>query len=540
MYGKGQLEQYDERFDIAVVGFGDTNLPYLWSVEGIARLIKGVLGIEKGIPSVNVKKSDYKLIAEESVSAIRPYIAAFVAKNREVDDYLIKQIIQLQEKLCENFGRRRQKIAIGVYSHKKIKFPIHYKATNPESIKFVPLDFRREMTQQEIVEEHPKGKEYAWILKGFKKYPILVDDKNDVLSFPPIINSATTGKVEIGERDLFFEVTGTDIESVNLTANIFANSLYDRGFDIYSVEVSYAPGKVKPAKMMTPTLKCDEIKVRSEDIISLLGIELRDPDIKALLEKARYDAKAIQNGFIVKIPSYRGDIMHAFDVVEDIGIMYGYERFAGLELTKFTAGKSIPIVGLIDKTRDIAVGLGFQEVLSPILTNKELLYDRMNAKDFGTIEIKNPMTQIYSCVRSWLLPILMDFLSKNKHNEYPQRIFEQGLVTVRKNEGNNEKVFDYERLALVSANNNANYTEIRQYLDDILHTLGIEYTIEETSHESFIEGRVARVYIKAKDGKKKGIAFLGEINPKVLENFGIDVPVAALELNLTDVFNAFS
>jgi phenylalanyl-tRNA synthetase beta chain len=199
--GKGDFEGYDKETDEIKIDFGDTNLPYLWSVEGFARLIKSILGKTKGIPKIKINKSDYKIIVDNSVSKVRPFIAGFVAKGKKVDDYSIKQLIQLQEKLCENFGRRRQKVAIGVYSYKKIVFPIHYKATNPESVKFTPLDFKREMTQQEILESHPKGKEYSWILKDQKKYPILLDSKDQVLSFPPIINSAITGKVEEGEED---------------------------------------------------------------------------------------------------------------------------------------------------------------------------------------------------------------------------------------------------------------------------------------------------------------------------------------------------
>ena len=199
-YGKGELEKYNKEEDEVSIEFGDTNLPYLWSIEGVARLIKGVLNIQTGIPEIEIKKGDYNLIVDKSVTPIRPYIAAFVAKGHKVDDYLIKQMVQLQEKLCESYGRRRLKVAIGIYSYDKIKFPIHYKATEPESIKFTPLEFKKEMTQQEILDEHPKGKEYAWTLKGCKKYPILIDNANEVLSFPPIINSNLTGKVESGEE----------------------------------------------------------------------------------------------------------------------------------------------------------------------------------------------------------------------------------------------------------------------------------------------------------------------------------------------------
>ncbi len=520
-YGKGDFEKYDKETDEVTVDFGDTNLPYLWSIEGIARLVKGVLGLQKGIPSVEIKKGNYKIIVDKSVSSVRPYVAAFVAKGCKIDDYLIKQMVQLQEKLCESYGRRRLKVAIGVYSYDKIKFPVYYKATNPESIKFVPLEFKKEMTQQEILEEHPKGKEYKWILEGQDKYPILVDDAGEVLSFPPIINSNFTGKITEGDEHLFVEATGTELEPILLCMNIMAYAFYERGFEIYSVDVDYS-GK----KITTPLLFKDKIKVTKEQIKSLLGLELKNAEVKKLLEKGQYEANS---ELTVKIPPYRKDILHPADIVEDIGIMYGYDNIKEMPLTSFTVGETSPLVRFRDNIRSLLVGLGYQEVASPILSNKGVLYDKMNVKDFGTVEISNFMSETYSCVRNWILPILIGVLSKNKHIEYPQRIFEQGLVTVKKSEG----VIDYERVAVVSANDKADYTEIRQVLDYLFRMLGVKYSIEEVEHDSFILGRVGRVIV---NGKK--IAFIGEISPKVLTNYRLEVPVVGLELNLSDLFGA--
>ncbi|MEK6809002.1 MAG: hypothetical protein AABY14_04915 [Nanoarchaeota archaeon] len=121
----------------------------------------------------------------------------------------------------------------------------------------------------------------------------------------------------------------------------------------------------------------------------------------------------------------------------------------------------------------------------------------------------------------------MEVFSKNKHVEFPQKIFEEGLISSRKNEYVNE----CSRIAVASSHEGANYTEMRQVLDYILKCLGLHYDIEEAEHSSFIEGRVGRAIVK---GKK--IAYLGEINPQVLSNWGLEMPVAALELNLSELF----
>lgn len=521
-YGKGELEGYDEETDEVSVSFGDTNLPYLWSVEGAARLVKGLIGKQKGIPPIDIiKKSDYRLVVEPSVRKIRPYIAAFVVKGKKVDDYLIKQLIDLQEKFCESYGRRRKKVAIGVYNFKKIKFPIFYKATDPESVKFVPLEFKREMTQQEILEEHPTGKEYAWTLEGFDKYPLLIDSNNEVLSFPPIINSNLSGKIEIGDEELFFEATGEDLDSVLLAANIFAQAFFDRGFEIFSVDNEYPEGD----KITTPFLFKETVRISRSQVRDLLGLDLKEGEIKTLLEKMQYN----YSNWKVEIPDYRRDIMHPVDVIEDIAITYGYDNVEMLHMKSYTIGETLPLINFIDKARELVIGLGYQEVMSAILSNKKILYDKMDIKDFGTIEIESPISDTHSVVRTWILPVLMDVLSKNKHVEYPQKIFEEGLVTVRKG----EEVKDYHRIALVNAHAESDYTKARQILDSILNTFKIKYKIEETEHNSFIPGRAGRVIA---DGKE--IAYIGEIAPEVLKNFDLNVPVAGFELNLTELFEA--
>jgi len=517
-YGKGDFESYDKETDEAKIDFGDTNLPYLWSVEGFARLIKGVLGIQKGIPKIKISKGDYQVVVDKSVVKYRPFISCFAAKGKKVDDYLIKQLVQLQEKFCETYGRRRQKVSIGLYSYSRLKFPVHYKAADPLSVEFVPLEFKAKMNLKEILEGHPKGKEYSWILEGFEKYPLLTDDKNEVMSLVPIINSNFTGKIEIGDENMFFEATGTDEEAVNLAAVIFAYALYERGFELHSVEIKYPD-----SKKASPDLEIEDVAIKNEQINHLFGLELKENDVKHLLEKAQFEFENQK----VKIPPYRKDILHPYDIIEDIGIMYGFDRIKDAPLQTFTAGSTLSKNEFIDKVREIVVGLGYQEVMSPILTNKDLLYKKMNIDDFGTIEIDDFMSETYSVVRSWLIPNLMEVLSKNKHVSFPQKIFEEGLVNTRKG----DEIMEWSRIAIASSHDEANYTETRQALDYLLKCFGLHCDIEEAEHNSFIEGRCGRAVVK---GKK--VAYLGEVHPVVLTAWGLELPVAAIELNLSELF----
>lgn len=515
-YAKAELEGVEG--DEITVQFNDTNLPYLWSVEGLAIFLRGVLGKEKGIPKIKIRKSDYKIQVDSSVKNVRPCISAFVAKGKKLSEHFLKQLIQMQEKFCEAFGRRREKIAVGVYPAKRINFPVSYKAVPPKSVSFVPLESLKEMDLSQILEQHPAGKEYAWILQGVKKYPLLIDVNKEVLSFPPIINSETMGKLELEDDEIFFEATGADLESVTLSANIFAQLFFERGFDIYSVGVKYSR---KP--VVTPDFKTESIQLAKEDVVRSLGMELKDSAVKRLVEMARCDF----SNFKVSVPAIRRDVMHPVDIVEDIAIMYGYDNIQPLPLETYTRGGTFLIQRFIGKVRELMVGEGYQEIASPVLSNKELLLNKMTVKDFGCVEIKNYTSLNYSVLRSWIIPGLMDVLMRNKHVDYPQRIFEQGVVSVEKD----GRIYDFERIAAVTCHAKADYTEIRQAIDYLFRMLGVEYNVEDSDHGSFIPGRVARVSVK---GKK--IAFVGEISPAVLNAFGVDMPAAAFELNLTELF----
>ncbi|GMO13694.1 MAG: hypothetical protein Ta2A_24450 [Treponemataceae bacterium] len=54
---------------------------------------------------------------------------------------------------------------MGVYRSGLIDWPIEYKAVDPNSTSFIPLQCTEPMTCAQIITDHPKGKEYGWILK---------------------------------------------------------------------------------------------------------------------------------------------------------------------------------------------------------------------------------------------------------------------------------------------------------------------------------------------------------------------------------------
>ncbi len=513
-YAKAELD--DKAGDNLTIELNDTNQPYLWSVEGLARHLKAAIGKSKGYESLTLEKSDVVVKVDKSVSRVRPFIGCFMAKGPALTDYQLQQLIQLQEKLALSFGRKRQKVAAGLFPAGSLSFPLLYKAVSPKSVSFVPLGTRSSMNLQQVLEKHPKGVDYGWILKDMKKYPVVLNGKREVLTFPPITNSETLGKLQPGDKEIFVEVTGTDLQAVNLAAVIFAYVFADRNYRIYPAKIQYGS-----KSYVTPDVKPERFKFDRDVVDSLLGVSVSESELKNLLERAQY--KYLGKS-VVEIPPYRKDILHSVDVAEDVAIMTCYDNVASLPLTSYTVGGTLPIQDTIDTMRVLLIGFGYQEMWSAVLSSKDLLMDRMNLTEKNFVEIENVMSATYSCLRSWLLPVLMDVLSKNRHVDYPQRLFEQGIVTVK----DGKELRDEEHVAAVSAHSASSFTEMKQLFEAVLRNQSVEYIIDEFDLGCFIPGRAAKVIVN-----KKQVGFFGEIHPIVLERFGLTTPVVGGELNLS-------
>tara|TARA_Y100000310_G_scaffold345665_1_gene467945 strand:- start:4108 stop:5739 length:1632 start_codon:yes stop_codon:yes gene_type:complete len=491
------------------------NRPDMLSTSGFARAFSSFIGVKKGLKEYKATKSNYKVIVDKSVKDVRPFTACAVVKNLKLNDDKIKEIIQIQEKLHITFGRHRRKVAIGIYPMEKIKWPIKYLAKNPGEIRFQPLESNKFMNGNEILKNHSAGREYRHLLDGLNKYPIFIDSNNQILSMPPIINSHKIGKVSEKTKDVFIECSGFDFETLKESLNIIVTALNDMGGNIYSVELE------GNKKAVTPDLNCEEMKVDADYVNKILGLNLKESQIKELLEKMGFGYKNKK----ALIPCYRTDVLHPIDLVEDIAIAYGYENFKE-EIPNISGiGEENFFEVFKNKIGNLLVGFDLIEVMNYHITNKRDLIENMDVNlDFVELESGN---KEYNILRNWLTPGLLKVLSENKHNEFPQNIFEIGKVFVK----DKNKVKEVDRLCVALCHNKTNFTEIKQILDSLFSNLDLKSDIENINHNSFIEGRVGRISIK-----DKKIAYVGEIHPKCLEKFGIDMPVSVLELNLSELF----
>jgi len=498
------------------------NRPDLLSYQGFKRAFRSFTGKEEGLKEypINKPEKDYEVIIDSSVNDIRPYTACAIVRNLKLDDEKIKELIETQEKLHITIGRKRKKVALGIYPLEKIKLPITFKAMEPDQIKFIPLEMDKKLSGLEILQRHPAGKEYAHLLAGKAKFPVFIDADNKILSMPPIINSQLTGRITSETKDVFVECSGFDFEVLKICLNIIVTSLAEMGGKIYQMNLKYKK------KETLPDLTPKKIKISLENTNKLLGLELKEKELKKLIEKMGYNYK---NGFI-EIPAWRIDILHEVDIIEDVAIAYGYENLVP-EISKIsTIGKENPKEILKRKIAEILSGLNMLEISNYHLTNKEDQFTKMGIpekQEKGFLELENSKTE-YTILRKDLSSYLLKIFSENVDSEYPQQIFEIGRVFNQ--EKAEEKIREKETLA--AAVSPGNFTRIKQILEYLFNMIDKEVVIKETENipSYFIEGRTAEIMING-----KSIGFLGEIHPKILKNWKIKMPVALFEIDIDEI-----
>jgi len=496
------------------------------SYAGVARAFLGLMGWETGLPKFEIKDGKTLLKISRAVSKIRPFMLAGVVRNIKLDEEAIVDLMEMQEDLHWGIGRNRKKASIGVHNMDVVEPPFTFTAVEPEKARFVPLDRTEEMSLREILEKHDKGMAFRHLIDWAPKYPLLIDKEGKVLSMPPIINGELT-RVTSQTANLFLDVTGTDYAAVERSLNILTTALGVMGGTIEKVSVKY-PDRTVASPDLTP----QKMRLRVNYANKLLGLKLSEAQVVESLRKCRLDANAVEKGVVeAAVPAYRIDVLHEVDLVEEVAIGYGFYKLKPTIPKTLTMGEQHPAHRTVNVVRQIMLGLGFTEVMNFTLINEVFHYEKMRLNAHSLIKLANPVSAEYTVLRESLLPCLMKNLMDNKHESFPQRLFEVSDVG-KINQKVETRCERRLHVAGVSSHSAANFTEIKSCVEALLQNMGLKrWEIKPTRHLSFLEGRTAAIILKGME-----IAVLGEIHPEVLNNFELENPTSAFEIDLEMLF----
>ncbi len=496
------------------------NRPDFSTDYGIVTGLQGLLGIKIGISQLRIKAGKNAIRVDASVRKIRPYIVAIEARNGNLDNETIKQIITMQEDLHNGIGRKRKKISIGIHDLDKVKFPLAYK-TIDRTHRFIPLNSQDEMSISEILGNTEIGLKYKHLIEEQKLVPVIVDSVGNTLSIPPIVNSKLT-EISPKSKNLLVEVTATDKSTAEDTLAVIAFALQNARFKINSVRISGAGNS-------TPTLATKNMILDPLLVNKTLGLDISTSTMVNALKKCRLDARSKGNKILCSIPRYRTDILSPIDLVEEVALGYGIQNLEPTIPLFKSAGQKDKITISKEAVRSTMIGLGYSEIMNFGLVGKQTQYDLTKRNSSDIISVVDSKSQEHQILRDGLLPGLIDVLSRNIHESYPQKIFEIGS-TFQKDNPIDEKI----HLACLTAHNVASYTEIKSILQSFLKSgFNISCKTENAQNPIFFQGYTANVLV---GGKKVGV--IGEIDKEVLENFRLRTHVAGFEIQLTGlIFN---
>jgi len=444
---------------------------------------------------------------------------------------------------------------------------VRYTGIAPDGDSFVPLDADAEMTPQAVLEDHPIGDDYAPLVAEYGSMPAIYDEVG-LFSFPPVINGRRT-EVDTGSRELFVEMTGTDQWTIDKMLNIVCYALDARGARIEDVRVEYPDREVyaetdrtaPDATLVRPDLSTKEKRVPHERIEATMGIDLEVETVVDLLERSGLDAAvagdaAVEDAAVegaaaedaavagdadaedgdgvvyeATIPPYRVDVYHPLDVVDDVGRAYGFDDLEPRYPDISTVGGRHERSRHEDALRETLVGLGFEGLENFHLVGEADNYDRMGVAPGDDVlgggrpaRIKNPYSEAFAIFRTWALPSLMLLLENNTHRSYPQDVAEVGVVAER-DDAENTGLAEHTHVAGALARVDASYEDARGRLQVLARAFGADLATPATDHPSFVDGRAATVEL---DGEAVGV--VGELDPAVLVDHDLEVPVAAFEL----------
>jgi len=536
---KAEIDDPVDEHGLIKIELNDTNRPDLWSTAGLGRALRlyhgsGSAGRYEFFsrPDSPVAAGERRIVVDSELSERRPYITAFAISGPPIADVLLDDLIQTQEKLCWNYGRKRKAIAMGVYREDKIQYPVRYKAVDPDSTTFVPLGLDTELSLRQIIEQHPKGREFGGIVSALDKFPFLSDNSGAVLSFPPVINSADVGAVQAGDTSLFIEMTGTDLKPLLLACSIVACDLADAGYTVHPVQVEYPYDTPFGRTVVSPLYFQQPVSVELAYAERLLGAELNEAEAVQRLGKMGVRAEAASGVITAYPPEYRNDFLHPVDVVEDLMIGYGMNAFPSEAPRDFTVGRLTESEIFSREVKTLLVGMGYQEMIFNYLGSRRDFIDNMYPEELRApaaadcVRIANPMSENFEFVRPSIIPQLLGAESVSAHAVYPHYIFEVGKVAVR-DADDNYGSRTVSALGAVVADADAGFNLVSSQAAALFFYLGLKYEPSVVNDPRFLAGRVAALLVK---GERVGV--LGELHPQVLENWGVTVPCAVIELDL--------
>ena len=278
----------------------------------------------------------------------------------------------------------------------------------------------------------------------------------------------------------------------------------------------------------------------------ILGVEASKDELVRILRSLEFAVSENTEGGVlaVTVPSHRRDVTRAIDLVEEVGRIWGYDRFPSTLMRDELPPQreNVRLKGA-EQVRDVLSGCGIDEVITYSLTSLEdeaKLHpgeSRPDERDY--LQLCNPLSSEQTVLRQTLLPSLLHVTRRNLRFLDRVAVFEIGRIYLPVD---GETLPDEpRRLSLVMTGPREeqswvehqdrtwlDFFDLKGVVETLLCRLGVDGVFEPGEHDAFHPGRCARV----KTGRQQ-VGVMGEVHPLVRDAFELpEQPVCALTFDL--------
>jgi len=544
------LKLNDVLFEIAIT----PNRPDALSHIGVARDLSAIFNRELRIPKLDFQESqkDIKQLAsveiEDKINCPR-YSAKVVTglTIKESPEWLqnkltkiglrpINNVVDVTNFILHELGQPLHAFDLDLLAGKKIVV----KSLN-EELKFTTLDSKERILLKETMMICDGKREVAIAgVMGGENSEVTESTKNILIEsayFNPTSIRRTSKKLQLATDSSYRFERGTDPSNTVFAAQRAAQLIAA----LASGEIAKGVIDEYPVK-----IKQSEVKFRLARMKKLLGYEVPKAEVIKIFQKLGINLlKDMGEVLEVIVPTYRPDIESEADLIEEVARIAGYEKIPVIEKVSITLHKRKDDFDLEDKIREIAVALGFNEMV-----NNPLIPEADSKVTGIPIEIANPQSQDMAYLRTSLLVSALPVISNNiKKGEKDIAVFEIGNVFERlKDDLNAFADFEEKKKLLLivtgkkqsrqwySAESDYDIFDLKGLINSFFSKMALDNVLNDSYNS--IQNKIYD-YQFTVNFKDLTFAVGGKLNKSVLKMFDINQPVFSFECDL-DIYKKLS
>ena len=287
-------------------------------------------------------------------------------------------------------------------------------------------------------------------------------------------------------------------------------------------------------------LRKRSISLRPNKVSSVLGVPFSTDQIVSFLESLQIICKRDTDDTIVcTVPLFRHDLVIEEDLIEEVGRLYGYDNIPTSDSMMLSLRRSLPATEMLtDTIRSAMAFSGMNETITNSMISEKKCRNTM--PDRMPVPLLNPLTPDMACMRTSLLPSLLDVAiyncnRKNRNN----RLFEIGKTFELHPDGtHSERTVlsvliegDYQPLSWNSTRQQVSFYIMKGILEAFAVHLGIRSSTYAAQQQipSCFTPEAAKVTLGSSI-----TGYVGMVSEKIRNDFDIKTPVCYAELDITE------